>query len=298
MQLYSWRGAVTNFGDELNHLLWPALLPGFFDDDAAKIVLGIGSVLDCRHSRIVTKIVLGAGYGGYRKPPRLDRSWIIHWVRGPRTAAALALPKALGLGDPAILLPCVPGLVETNDARPGSIGFMPHFESLTRGAWGVAANIAGMTLIDPRWPPEQVLAAIAGCSLLLSEAMHGVIVADALRVPWIALRPQASLHRPKWLDWAGALDLDLQFQPLPASSSREWMETTWPFSGIPAGQWLRSKPVVAIEPKFIERAAAALRAAALAPPTLSSDTVLRRSQDRMLTCLKTFAGEHVRMVAA
>ncbi len=298
MQLYSWQGEAPNFGDELNHLLWPALLPGFFDDDTSKIVLGIGSVLDCRHSRIVTKIVLGAGYGGYQKPPRLDRSWIIHWVRGPRTAVILGLPKILGLGDPAMLLPCVPGLFEIIDARSRSIGFMPHFESLARGAWEAVASMADMTLIDPRWPPKQVLAAIAGCSLLLSEAMHGVIVADALRVPWIALRPQARAHRPKWLDWVGALDLDLSFRPLPASSSREWMETTRPFSGFSTDRWHRPKPVATIEHKFLDRAAAALRAAAATPPALSSDTALRRSQGRMLACLKTVASEHVKVVAA
>ncbi len=135
MQLYSWRGAVTNFGDELNLLLWPALLPDFFDRDPAGIVLGIGSVLDCRHVRTVKKVVLGAGYGGYRKPPLLDGSWIIHWVRGPHTAAILGLPAGLGLGDPAMLLPCVPGLFKATTAIAPQIGFMPHFESLARGAW-------------------------------------------------------------------------------------------------------------------------------------------------------------------
>ena len=78
------------------------------------------------------------------------------------------------------------------DGGGDTIGFMPHFESLARGAWAEAAAAAGITLIDPRGDPAAIIAAIGACRLLLSEAMHGVIVADAMRVPWIALRPLAS----------------------------------------------------------------------------------------------------------
>ena len=63
--------------------------------------------------------------------------------------------------------------------------------------------------------------AIGDCRLLLSEAMHGVIVADAMRVPWIAMRPLVSVHRAKWLDWADTLDLRVRFQRLAASSLAE-----------------------------------------------------------------------------
>jgi succinoglycan biosynthesis protein ExoV len=129
MQLYRWRGTVRNFGDELNTVLWPRLLPNFFDDDPAELFLGIGSVLEAPHDTTAVKLVAGAGYGGYRAPPVLDANWIVHWVRGPRTARLLGLPETLGLGDPAMLLG-VPG-----NSCAGSIGFMPHFESLARGAW-------------------------------------------------------------------------------------------------------------------------------------------------------------------
>lgn len=298
MQLYCWRGEVTNFGDELNRLLWPALLPGLFDENPAEIVLGIGSVLDRRHSDNSVKIVLGSGYGGYQPRPRLDRSWVIHWVRGPRTAALLGLPDSVGLGDPAMLLPCVGGFRSIPTASDGTIpkavGFMPHFESLGRGTWTAAARLAGVRLIDPRWQPERVVAEIAACSVLLSEAMHGAIVADVLRVPWIAMRPVARIHRAKWLDWAGALNLELRFQPLPASSTREWVDTSRMAERTPVRQLIRAgwlgppdvAPRHSLDRRLVESAAAALRQAVVSAPMLSSEKALQRSQDRMLTCLE------------
>ena len=157
MQLYRWRGAVRNFGDELNSVLWPLLLPNFFDGDPAELFLGIGSVLDARHDATAVKLVAGAGYGGYQAPPVLDASWIVHWVRGPRTARLLGLPESCGLGDPAMLL------TSPGDGGAGALGFMPHFESLARGAWAEATAAAGITLIDPRGDPAAILAAIGNC---------------------------------------------------------------------------------------------------------------------------------------
>ncbi|HME23580.1 MAG TPA: polysaccharide pyruvyl transferase family protein [Acetobacteraceae bacterium] len=279
MQLYHWRGAVRNFGDELNTVLWPRLLPDFFDDDPAELFLGIGSVLDVQHDVTATKLVAGAGYGGYRAPPVLDANWIVHWVRGPRTARLLGLPEALGLGDPAMLL-AVPG---NGCAR--SIGFMPHFESLARGAWAEAASAAGVTLIDPRDDPSAILAAIGNCHVLLSEAMHGVIVADAMRVPWVALRPLVPVHRAKWYDWADALALRICFRPLTASSLPERLHASPLASPHRIHRLLDfASPVLAgvARRRFIEQAAQSLAAAAAATPQLSAAAALDRCRTRML----------------
>jgi succinoglycan biosynthesis protein ExoV len=276
--LYRWRGTAPNFGDELNTLLWPRLLPGFFDDDPAELFLGIGSVLEAPHDTAAVKLVAGAGYGGYNVAPALDANWIIHWVRGPRTARRLGLPEAFGLGDPAMLLP-----VSGNGGR--LIGFMPHFESLQRGAWAEAATAAGVTLIDPRGDPAAILGAIGACSLLLSEAMHGAIVADAMRVPWIALRPLASVHHAKWHDWADTLNLQVRFQPLAASSLSERLNVS-PLAASRPGRHLLAlgRPVLqsVARRRFVERAARSLAIAAAAPPQLSAPAALDRCLTRML----------------
>ena len=279
MILYRWRGAVTNFGDELNMLLWPALLPGFFDENPATRFLGIGSVLDRRHDGPGLKIVAGAGYGGYEAKPRLDASWVIHWVRGPRTARILGLDPRLGLGDPAVLAPGALGLAR---GRGGAVGFMPHFESIARGTWAEAATMAGLTLIDPRDPPHLILRRMAGCRLILSEALHGIIVADALRVPWVPLRPLAPVHRAKWHDWSATLGLRLRFAHIPASSLGEWLQTSrlaryW--AGPEWAEGLRQRLNLSLRART-ERSAGVLSRLSEADPQLSADAALDRCCSR------------------
>ena len=51
MRLYYFSGenGVTNFGDELNHLIWRHFLPGLLDDDASAQFVGIGVDARGRH---------------------------------------------------------------------------------------------------------------------------------------------------------------------------------------------------------------------------------------------------------
>lgn len=281
MILYQWRGQVPNFGDELNALLWPTLLPDFFDDDPSTRFLGIGSVLDSRHDGSAAKLVAGAGYGGYETATRLDPSWTIHWVRGPRTARLLGLDAQAGLGDPASLLPAI-GVTGSPDGD--LIGFMPHFESMDRGHWRQATAAAGLTLIDPRADPREVLGMIGRCRVLVSEALHGVIAADALRVPWIAVRPLAPAHRPKWLDWADSLNLRIKFRALQPSSALEYA-TRLPLSDRRPARLLLARHGARLHDvgrdRFIERASAALRRIAAESPQLSAAAALDRGVTRM-----------------
>jgi succinoglycan biosynthesis protein ExoV len=286
MQLYHWQGTARNFGDELNTLIWPCLLPAFFDDDPAEIFLGIGSVLDARHAAGAVKLVGGAGYGGYQALPALDARWVIHWVRGPLTCRLLGLPERRGLGDPAMLLPY---LGWARPARGDAVGFMPHFESLSRGAWTAATEAAGVRLIDPTGDPAAIIGAIGNCRVLLSEALHGVIVADALRVPWVALQPLVPVHRAKWHDWAAALRLRIEFRPLAASSLPERLHAL-PLSATWSGRRLLSRSVAALNcvarDRYIDAAARALTRAMMAAPQLSDPAALDRCQAQMLDRLR------------
>lgn len=286
MILYQWRGHARNFGDELNALLWPRLLPDFFDTDESVSFLGIGSILDGRHDPARMKIVAGSGYGGYEAPIALDRTWSVHWVRGRRTASQLGLPLALGMGDPGSLLPLA-GLAPPRDASlvPAAIGFMPHFESAARGAWAEAAAAAGLTLIDPRGDPRAIVHAMTRCRMILSEALHGIIVADALRIPWIAIQPLAPIHRSKWLDWAETLHLDIAFRRICPSTALERAYLT-PLSRFHLGRGLLTRESRRLRDlaraRFVEQAAERLYRAARSEPVLSAGTALDLGQSRML----------------
>ena len=175
------------------------LLPSFLDDDASILFIGIGSIIGTHYDSHAKKIVFGTGFVPiYHEAPNVHMGdWDIFFVRGPRTARALGISEQLAIGDSAILIRAV---ALERPTSPAGVAFMPHWESLSYGAWEKVCKLAGVTLIDPREPVEKVLAALLQCKLLIAEAMHGAIVADALRVPWIPMLPIKSIHRDKWLD--------------------------------------------------------------------------------------------------
>lgn len=221
MKLIAYKGEQPNFGDELNHWMWPQLLPGFFDENEDTVFLGIGSIIGERaFSSAQQKIVFGAGFVPeyHAQPDMAGRDWKIYFVRGLRTAQLLGLGPELALGDPAILLR---NLLACK-ARPREVvSFMPHWQSLERGNWEEACRRACINLIDPRRPVEEVIGELLRSRLVLAEAMHGAIVADCLRIPWVALLPLNKVHRAKWHDWAAALGLKPGFCRLVPSSLQE-----------------------------------------------------------------------------
>lgn len=220
MPYYAYRGQSKNFGDELNHFLMPKLMGGP-STRSDNLILGIGSIIFDFHPPHLTKVVLGAGFGGYTKPPVLDDRWKVLALRGPRTARALQLDPSLAVADLAVMVSLYR---DPSIQKSFKFSFMPHFESLERSDWEIACRLAGINFIDPRWEVERVLESLQQSEVLISEAMHGAIVADAFRVPWIAVLPNDPSHRPKWYDWAEALNVTVNFQPLRPASVYEWLD--------------------------------------------------------------------------
>lgn len=281
--MYFYRGRRPNFGDELNVWLWPRLLPGFFDDDERELFIGVGSTLFDFLPRESRKIVFGAGYGGYTAVPAIDGRWRFYFVRGRLTAAALGLDADLGVGDAAILVrSCV--------ARPARkahrISFMPHWESAADGQWAEASRAAGLRYIDPCDTVENVLTQIQESEVLVAEAMHGAIVADALRVPWIAVRPIQSPNRAKWHDWASALDVTLRWARVSPSNALELAMSLTRRKRHAGGIRARGQRLRAIASgAFKDLAARSLARVASREPSLSSDPAIDRAHTRMLEAL-------------
>jgi hypothetical protein len=283
MKLQYFRGNYPNFGDELNLWLWPQLLPNFLDSDPTVLFIGIGSILGSHYEDDAKKVVFGTGYvPNYHKLPDVHRAdWDIFFVRGPRTARALGIDENLGIGDAAILLRA---LNFQSQREPRYIGFMPHWESMQRGGWQAACNLANVRLIDPCAHVDGIITEILGCEVLITEAMHGAIVADALRVPWIPMLPIDHAHREKWFDWADALNLKLlQHRLWPSNPTEVKLATRYrPFLSCFA-ECLSIQPVAHLSKPIITYIAAQrLTALAKVNPNLSADNVLEDAFQKMV----------------
>lgn len=210
MKLYYYRAAEGNFGDDLNPWLWPRLLGNsFFDDDETELFVGIGTLLNHRIPIASKTHVFGSGHG-YGTKPKIDSSWAIHCVRGPRTALTLGLDLKLAITDPAILI-----FDYTRDKvnpEPGRIGYIPHCDSARYGDWDALSKMAGLSYINPSWAVDRIIAEIGRCEYILTEAMHGAIFADAMRVPWIPIVAYSHISEFKWIDWCESMHL--QYAPM------------------------------------------------------------------------------------
>ncbi len=289
MKLYYFKGeTASNFGDELNTWLWPQLLPGVFDDDPDQLFLGIGSVLFDYFPKQQKKIVLGSGYGGYTAKPVIDDNWKIYFVRGRLTAQALGLDPRLGIGDAAILLrSCVLPVV----AKRYKASFMPHWESVPRGDWVGICERAGVHFIDPSQSVAAVFDQLLASELVITEAMHGAIVADALRVPWIPVLPLRHSHRMKWHDWASALGLTLEFKKMAGPNAYEWT-----ISRLESGRWSNRCDKYAswlsnFSEPFASLTAASIKRFAGERCYLSDDRAIASSHQQMLEKLEQFKSD-------
>jgi succinoglycan biosynthesis protein ExoV len=217
MKIMYFRGKHPNFGDELNTWMWSKILPDFFNNDDKELFIGIGSTIGNHYDRSAKKIIFGTGFvPTYNEKPNVNTDdWDVYFVRGPRTAKMLNISPDLALGDAAILLRTV---VDFTQKKPEVVSFMPHWESLERGNWEQVCKSAGINLIDPRRPVEEVMDELFRSKLVICEAMHGAIVSDAFRIPWIPILPIDSIHRDKWYDWAEALDMEIKPHSLLPSS--------------------------------------------------------------------------------
>ena len=77
----------------------------------------------------------------------------------------------------------------------------------------------GIHFIDPNWPMERVIEDINKSERLLTEALHGSITADALRVPWYPLSRRGILDT-KWQDWM--LSMNMEYRPARLAFRPSW----------------------------------------------------------------------------
>ena len=83
---------------------------------------------------------------------------------------------------------------------------MPHW-LLAHPGWARVCEALGIHYIDPIEPPDSIIQDIGQTEIMICEAMHGAIVADALRVPWIPINSHESVLAFKWVDWLSTINV-------------------------------------------------------------------------------------------
>ncbi|NER81708.1 MAG: polysaccharide pyruvyl transferase family protein [Leptolyngbya sp. SIO1D8] len=206
---YKRRDRVANFGDELNTWLWQQYLPEAIAQEDDSVLVGLGTLLNNLLPQRLgnpEKVFIFSTGAGYEKPLQsIRQNWHIYCVRGPLTAKHFNLPGDLAITDGGILLRRL--VSPQPSSASASVAFIPHVHHATfaRDVWKSVCQTVGFRYIDPTWPVEQVISAIQNSKLLLAEAMHGAITADALGVPWIPLTTSPRVLSFKWQDWCASI---------------------------------------------------------------------------------------------
>lgn len=220
-----------NFGDALNPYIFNHLLPDFFDDDERAVFIGIGSLIGLKKPKDSLQIihVFSSGCGGkesstYGNIPTSLKQYEFHCVRGPKTAELLGLPKEKSIADGAILSPIVFPKDSLVKQKQFDVSYIPHVGSLSfNNNLKKQLFKIGIHTIDPRNEVKEVLSEIVNSKLVIAEAMHGAILADTYRIPWIAVKSYGTINQFKWEDFCESMQLKYTPVKLPSIFSTTYI---------------------------------------------------------------------------
>lgn len=211
MRLVYYKDGFGNFGDDLNPLIWYSLFPTLFDNSSDNgVILGIGTLINDRAPQNVKVHVLGSGVG-YHGRARVNDDWNFEFVRGPRSAQALSLAPDKAICDPSVLVSRIFRPLPRK-LHSKNITFMPHHASSRFANWREVCLALGIENLDPSDDVCETIHRIRNSRYLITEAMHGAIVADAVRVPWVPVVAYSHILPFKWQDWCESVGL--QYNPV------------------------------------------------------------------------------------
>lgn len=196
-----WHVGTPNFGDDLN--------PDIFGLISGRTVrlqmarnrphfLGMGSILE---KATKESTVIGSGLLRRPEEPFLFSVRCVA-VRGQLSREHIRAEGTVLLGDPMVLLDRVFKPVGRKTYVMGVVPHVSEVSSLRKLCPG------GVKVIDPADTPWKVIEAIASCERIMSQSLHGLIVADALDIPNLWLAPSVSMVGGsfKFLDYFSTLD--------------------------------------------------------------------------------------------
>lgn len=300
MKLWYFEDNGGNFGDALNPWFWSQVAPGLFDDSAESLLLGIGTIINHKLPPAQSIAVFGSG-AGYGDLPKGTDNWKVYCVRGPLTAAKLGLDSDVGVIDPAALCPRLYRPQPAAKRYPCS--FIPHYMTAQWGDWAALCEAAGIHYIDPTSPPLEVIDQIVHSDRIITEAMHGAILADSYRVPWMAVARSGNIHS-KWQDWLLSVGLedcssvtleqvwrgDAEFAPTQRVKNR--LKRVLGSIAQPLVQWTPPPPVKSSSQQFEQQCQRLADASRAGRFILSPESVLESKLDRLEELLEQLRLDH------
>ncbi|MDC0609960.1 polysaccharide pyruvyl transferase family protein [Vibrio sp.] len=203
-----------NIGDELNHWYWNELIGNVvksYSDEA--LLVGIGTVLNDNLPRDREIHVMGSGVGYGSSESIYQDNWTIHFVRGHLSAKRLGLEKKSVISDPGILI---------NRLRPMTTekryktSFMPHIGIDSPRYRRFITEVMRWNYISPSEDENDVLLNIAASEKLITSAMHGAILADSYRTPWLPINTSPEILPFKWMDWFSSMNITSELTTVPS----------------------------------------------------------------------------------
>lgn len=162
---------------------------------------GVGSILG---SANYNSYVWGSGsIEGNLPRANLDPNKIFA-LRGKNTLNLLKtrypIRDTLPLGDPALLMP---NFFDPATKKKFRIGIIPHYVDYEKIKILTSGLTEDITIIDVREYPEAFISKLSECESILSSSLHGLILADAYKIPnaWIQLSDSIAGGSWKFMDY-------------------------------------------------------------------------------------------------
>ncbi len=173
---------------------------------------------------------------------------------------------------------------------------MPAGISATRGLWEEVCQIGNIQYIDPRNNVENIMKQLDQTRLLITEAMHGAIAAEAFRIPWISVYSGDHMNHNKWKDFCESLNLTYCPYQLPVtyrgntelSFAKKCRETTKKIliaSGFWKNRWMRPLPKKSTSDEVEQAVNRLLKISNEAEPVLSDQVLFENRLERLFDLL-------------
>lgn len=190
-----------NLGDSCNETVLAVLFnrkPVISDGKDNERLIGSGSLIGEFEFNGKKDIFWGTG-SVEKNSHQISKNSIACAVRGPLTEKKL---RSMGITvkpyyfDTGIFAPFAYGIPYKILNKKYEIGVIPHFSDYTRNLSmfeDMEKKYKGVKLINITEHPYKVMTEIAQCNMVLSDSLHGLIIAECMKIPVVYIRNESIL---------------------------------------------------------------------------------------------------------